>query len=273
MFELSQLAGKGNLQSALEQAVQILHDVLGLELIGVYRADSDYPRLRLDAAYDPALVLPDTLPVTDLIRLSTPQVWFPGRRVSTELYRSGRIKGVSYLASAPLGQEGAWLGLLVVGDRQAQPMPNLHQLISVIGANLSTAIEQHILVTNQQMVIVQQQQALSMQAVLMEHVHEGVIVVGPDLSIVGINPVAEVMLGYTEKEVKNQPVDNILIGSERLIPALNAALTGIPTHNLGQSMLHRRDGQAFPAMIETIPVEKDGKVSNDFDFDNGYQCR
>jgi two-component system, NtrC family, sensor histidine kinase AtoS len=260
LFELSQLAGKGNLQNALEHSVQILHDVLGLELIGVYRADSDYPRLRLDAAFDPTLVLPDTLPVSDLIRLSTPQIWFPGRRVSTELYRSGRIKGVSYLASTPLGQEGAWLGLLIVGDRQSQPMPNLSQLMSVLGANLSTAIEQNILVTNQQMVIDQQQQALNMQNVLMEHVREGVIVVGPDLTILGINPIAEVMLGYTEKDVKNQPVDNIVIGSERLIPALNAALTGIPTHNLGQSMLHRRDGQAFPAMIQTIPVEKDGKV-------------
>ena len=258
--ELSQLAGKGELQSSLEQAVQILHDVLGLELVGIYHADSEYPRLRLLATYDPNLVLPETLPVTDLIRLSTAQVWYPGRRVSTELYRSGRMKGVSYLASTPLGQEGAWLGLLVVGDQKTRPVDNLLQLISVIGAIISMAVEQYILVTNQRLVIEKQTRALALQSVLAEHVHEGVILVGKDLMVEEINPIAEMMLGYSNKEAVQVPVENILIGPERLMPALNDALRGVPTHNLGQVMLHHRDGQAFPAKIETIPIEKDGKV-------------
>ncbi len=258
--ELSQLAGKGELQSSLEQAVQILHDVLGLELVGIYHADSEYPRLRLLATYDPNLVLPETLPVTDLIRLSTAQVWYPGRRVSTELYRNGRMKGVSYLASTPLGQEGAWLGLLVVGDQKTRPVDNLLQLISVIGAIISMAVEQYILVTNQRLVIEKQTRALALQSVLAEHVHEGVILVGKDLMVEEINPIAEMMLGYSNKEAVQVPVENILIGPERLMPALNDALRGVPTHSLGQVMLHHRDGQAFPAKIETIPIEKDGKV-------------
>jgi two-component system, NtrC family, sensor histidine kinase AtoS len=260
LMELAQLAGKGSLQNALEQAVQILHDILGLELVGIYQADSDYPRIRLVSAFDPGLLLPETLPVTDLIRLSTAQLWFPGKRVSTDLYRNGRIKGVSYLASTPLGQEGAWLGLLVVGDRQAQPIDNLMQYISVMGAMLSTAIEHYILVVNQQLVIEKQRQALAFQNVLAEHVREGVVLVKPDMTIDSINPVAEVMLGYTDKETRHEPVENILIGSERLLPAINEAQQGVPTNDLGNCMLHRRDGHAFPAMIQTIPVEKDGVV-------------
>ncbi len=260
--ELSQLAGKGDLQSSLEQAVQILHDILGLELIGIYQADSDFPRLRLLSAYDSALVLPETLPVTDLIRLSTSQVWYPGRRVSTDLYRSGRVKGVSYLASTPLGQEGAWLGLLVVGDHKAQPIENLLQIISVIGASVSMAIEHHILVTNQRLVIEQQTEALTLQNVLAEHVHEGVVLVDKELRIEEINPIAELMLGYSEKEAVQVPVENILIGPERLMSSLHQALQGVPTHDLGQVMLHHREGQAFPAKIETIPIEKDGAVQS-----------
>ncbi len=260
--ELSKLAGKGDLQSSLEQAVQILHDILGLELIGIYQADSNYPRLHLLSAFDPALVLPETLPVTDLIRLSTSQIWFPGRRVSTELYRSGRIKGVSYLASTPLGQEGAWLGLLVVGDHKAQPLENLLQLISVVGATVSMAVEHHILVTNQRLVIDQQTEALTLQNVLAEHVHEGVVLVDKNLKIEEINPIAEMMLGYSDEEAVHVPVENILIGPERLISSLHQALQGVPTHDLGQVMLHHREGQAFPAKIETIPIEKDGAVQS-----------
>jgi len=258
--QLTQMASKDSLIEALEQAVNITRTILGVELVGIYRAESDYPQLRLQAAYDPALVLPDTLPVADLIRLTSPQVWFPGRRVSTDLYRSGRIKGISYLASTPLGEEGAWLGLLVVGDRVAQPIENLLKFLAVIGGNLSTAMVQHILVANQRLNIEHQQQALDLQEVLIENVHDGVILVGPDLTIAAMNPVAEGMLGYTESDIRHQPIDNVVIGCERLIPALNTALQGVATHNLGQAHIHRRDGRAFPATIQTIPVEKDGRV-------------
>ena len=260
MIELSRLAGIGNLQNSLEQAVQILHNILGQEMVGVYQAEGNFPRLRLAAAFDPGLILPETLPSSDLIRLTTTTIWFQGKRVTTDLYRNCRVKDVSYLASTPLGQEGAWLGLLVVGDRQTQPINHLSQLMSVVGTILNTAIEHNILVTNQQNMIEMQDQALSIRNVLAEHVREGVVVLGPDLNIREINPVAEVMLGYTDKEARNHPVESILIGSKRLIPALNSALEGVAIHNLGDAMLHHRDGRAFPAMIETIPVEKDNLV-------------
>jgi PAS domain S-box-containing protein len=99
-----------------------------------------------------------------------------------------------------------------------------------------------------------------MRNVLAEHVREGVVVLGPDLNIREINPVAEVMLGYTENEVRNQPVESIIIGSERLVPALNSALEGVAIHDLGHSLLHHRDGRAFQALVEAIPVEKDNSV-------------
>ncbi len=150
--------------------------------------------------------------------------------------------------------------MLVVGDCQSQPVNHLATLLSLAGSVISTAIEFHILVTNQQNMIQIQNQELSMRNVLAEHVREGVVVLDPDLNILEINPVAEVMLGYTENEVRGKSVDSILIGSERLVPALNSALEGVAIHDLGHAMLHHRDGQAFPAMIEAIPVEKENIV-------------
>ncbi len=259
-IQLSQLGNKSSFLDTLEGAVRILRTILGLELVGIYQVDSAQPRLRLQTAYDPILILPDTLPLSDLIHLSTPMIWYPGRRITTELYRNGRIKGASYLATVPLGEDGAWLGLMVVGDRSAQPIDDLLKYITLVAGILSSAFLHQILVTNQQNMIVDQQQSLELQNVLIENVHEGIILLAPDLTIVEMNPIAEGMLGYTEAEIKHQPVDNVVIGCERLIPALNTALRGVPTHNLGHASLHRRDGQAFPVNIKTIPVEKDGKV-------------
>lgn len=260
IFELARLAGRGDLESALEQAVQILHNVLDLDLVGIYQSESDYPQLRLITAYDPGLILPDILPASDLIRLTGSHLWFPGKRVSTELHRAGRLKGASYLSSIPLGQEGAWMGLLVVGGQKSQPVPNLQQLLTVIGSVVSMAIENYILVSSQRMIISQQQESLALRDVLAENVSEGILVVDREFKISEVNPVGELMFGYTENEIKGEAIENILIGSERLIQALNDALDGIPTHNLGQTMLHHRDGHAFPSTIQTIPVEIDGKI-------------
>jgi PAS domain S-box-containing protein len=260
LLQLLNIGVKDRPQEALEEAVKITCSILGLEMVGIYQAESGFPRLHLQAAYDPALVLPDSLPGTDMVRLSTPQMWYPGRKVTTELYRNGRIKGASYLATVPLGEDGAWVGLLVVGHRASQPIENLLKVLTIIGGNLSMALTHLLLVTNQQKEIAQQRLALDLQNVLIENVHEGVIVVGTDLAISEINPVAEEMLGYTEGEVIHQPIENVMVGCERLGPALQAALQGVPTHNLGQTQLHRRDGQAFPAVIQTFPVERENQV-------------
>ena len=61
-----------------------------------------------------------------------------------------------------------------------------------------------------------------------------------------INLIAEILLGYADKEVCGQAVENVLIGAEGFIAALQAAQNGIATHNLGKCSLHRRNGIAFP---------------------------
>jgi PAS domain S-box-containing protein len=93
-----------------------------------------------------------------------------------------------------------------------------------------------------------------------ENSQEGIIVLDSSLTIRDLNPAAEWMLGYANWEAQGQAVDNILIGPERLIPALEAACRGIPTHNIGSVNLHRRNGQSFPAHLQTIPVMKDGNL-------------
>jgi two-component system, NtrC family, sensor histidine kinase AtoS len=82
----------------------------------------------------------------------------------------------------------------------------------------------------------------------------------PNLRVVRMNPPAELMLGYTEWEVYGQPVENVLIGPDELVSALEAACRGIPMHDIGNVTLHRRNGQSFPVQIQTIPVHKDGEL-------------
>jgi len=76
-----------------------------------------------------------------------------------------------------------------------------------------------------------------------------------------VNPAAEWMLGYAEAEIKGQPVENILIGADRLMESLDDAKKGIITPDIGKASLNRRNGQAFPVQIRTIPVMHDSQVT------------
>ena len=83
---------------------------------------------------------------------------------------------------------------------------------------------------------------------------EGILYLGPDLLIQQVNPSAEQILGYAEQEVVGRHIDDVIIGTDRLTPALQDARENIPTHDLGQLEIHHRDGSAFPALIKTFPV-------------------
>ncbi|MCK4746936.1 MAG: hypothetical protein KAT15_07875, partial [Bacteroidales bacterium] len=47
---------------------------------------------------------------------------------------------------------------------------------------------------------------------------------------------------------------DVIIGTDRLTPALQDAIDNVPTHDLGQLEIHHRDGSVFPALIKTFPV-------------------
>jgi PAS domain S-box-containing protein len=91
-----------------------------------------------------------------------------------------------------------------------------------------------------------------------KYMPEGILYLNPDLSIQQVNPSAEQILGYAEQEVIDRHIDDVIIGTDRLTPALQDALENIPTHDLGQLEIHHRDGSVFPALIMTFPVSSPG---------------
>jgi PAS domain S-box-containing protein len=87
-----------------------------------------------------------------------------------------------------------------------------------------------------------------------DYMNEAVLILDEKMEIVEINPAAEYMLGYANWETVGQSYENILIGTDRLLPALNDALKGQATFNIGKASLNRRNGQSFPVEVKVIPV-------------------
>jgi two-component system, NtrC family, sensor histidine kinase AtoS len=208
---------------------------------------------RSNAAGDVDL-LPVTIPDSDLLRLSHTFIWRPGRRVQTELHRSARVQNLTYLASTPVSPKG----LLVVAERHLDPAEHLGVVLEGVARQISQLMAQIAKVGDLRRMALENRRELAVWRSVGENAQEGILLLNPDLTVAEMNSAAEWMLGYADWEVSGQPVENIMIGPERLTPALETALQGIPTHNMGNVSLHRRNGQSFPAHVQIIPAHREG---------------
>jgi PAS domain S-box-containing protein len=110
------------------------------------------------------------------------------------------------------------------------------------------------LTTNLSRILEEQQKYINLGTIIKDAAQDSIIIISPDLTILDMNPSAELTLGYACREVKGHPVENILIGAEILIPTLMAVQHEGYTYNLGNITLYRRDGRSFPAQIRAAPL-------------------
>lgn len=130
-------------------------------------------------------------------------MWFPGRRLQTDLYKAARFAGLSYLASVPIGstvvsssaglrqgsgQANGLVGLLVVSDLERQPFDNMLDILRLLGAQLTAIYNQRIKLDGLNARLRQQAELLVLRNGQMDHQREGVLVISPDLTVIEINP-------------------------------------------------------------------------------------
>lgn len=250
-----------DLPTALANIAKIPSELFDTNLVCIYNAQNDAPELRKVHTQERIAFFSEILPASDLIRLANTTIWVPGKRVTTELHRSARISGLSYVASVPLGESKASTGLLVVGGIDTQPPPMLIAMMELLGSYISMAYDHSIRDENIMRSLSEDASKNTAREMMYEYIQEGILVLSPDLTIAAINPAAELILGYTDHEVAGQPVENIMISPDRLPAVFSSAADGIATPNLESITLHHRDGQTFPADLKVLPFEADGQVA------------
>lgn len=242
------------LSSAVQAVFQAGHRLTGASILALYLVDGQAPGLHLRTQWGPADHLPESLLPSDVESFLEPKLWVSGKRVSNSLLRMARTSQMSYLAHAPLGQPGAFTGLLVIADTNVTPPVDALLLIQLLSSTLTTIFEYHTMLKNLEAELHLRRKDIKFSEATKDAIQEGVITLSPSLTIKELNPAAELILGYAGREVDGQPIENVLIGANNLTSALQDAKNGIPTHSLGNLHLHRRDGGAFPAHMRILPV-------------------
>jgi len=254
MLEFARLADCESLQIALQRCAEIIQQVSKSETVCIYMADATAPQFNKAASVGESITYPEVLPTLDLMRLSEPFLWNPGMRVLTDLHRFGRANQAKYIGSVPLGEESAIIGLIICSGQNEIPAELTLELLSILAGQV-LAVEAHFLIVDSlQKENRSYAKMLHLLTASFNNMSEGVVLLTPDFKIQHINPAAEAILGYTTEEVQGQDYENILIGTDRISPALEEAGKGVTTHDIGKVTLNRRDGQAFPALALILPV-------------------
>ncbi len=257
---LTKISGGVNVSEVFQQILRLICLMLNVETAALFPADN-YPTLRRICFYGRTTDIPEELPSTDLMKLTEPVIWKRGDRVITDIHKHALQNAVDYVATAPLKLDDAAIGILAVCGRGALPVEMRMSMLQYLACDISDYIQKSTLTRNLEERIKKDQDSIEARNVLVDNMQEALVMLTPDLVITEINQAAEWMLGYADHEVKNQPYENVLIGTDRLQPALEDARRGTTTHNIGKAELNRRNGQSFAVEIKVIPVMTAKKVN------------
>ncbi len=247
-----------DLQSALQMVIDSGSELTGSTIMAVYQADGQNLKLNRSAARGESL--PEQLPSKDLIQLQEPELWEPGIRSRSALHSLARASGFTYLATAPIGDHHATIGLLVAADFQAPPGVDILPVLQILARIIHSVLQHFYQVGNLSGELELQRRFRRFTETVQDAIQDTLIVTSADKKVVMINRSAEVALGYSDQEARNKPLNDVLIGPESLHSALEIARKGIPTLNQDNLRLYRRSGETFQARVSTLPVIHNDEV-------------
>ncbi len=260
ILALSQIFYQTSLDQALEIIIQVGKNMLTAESWGIYKIDSNHPQLTAVILDNPSGFLPTTISTADFFsHYKDSQFSPPYKPPLSPLMERAAQMGSSFVISSPLDDANSISGLVVaMGPSDSVPPEKQAALaaMKLLVAATEGVFNNFILNSNLSDRLTKTALKKAIGDTINKYIPEGILYLNPELLIQQVNPSAEQILGYAEQEVINRHIDDVIIGTDRLTPALQEALENIPTHDLGQLEIHHRDGSEFPALIKTFPVTK-----------------
>jgi PAS domain S-box-containing protein len=168
----------------------------------------------------------------------------------------------SYIASAPIGETNAFIGLVVaLGENSATSTDLLPQL-TFLSSQINNIIQGHALNTQLRQDIQEYLTKVLINNTIYNTMEDGIIILSPDLTIKSLNPSAELYLGYASVEISGQQIENVLIGSEDLKASFQVVQNEQRIDSIGSIKLYRRNGESFQANLRIIPIVNDDAINS-----------
>lgn len=241
-----------DLESSLQTILSTACQITNADSAAIYQAKGENPTLERIFEWGEPGLLPANASAQDLMNSKDIVVWNRRIHPTTSLQIKAREMGLAYLASAPLGQFFARVGMIVLAGRTSPPAI-LNDTLHIIAALTSTALE--VITRTQYLQERTEESNFEIEAAnqVKNLIEDSLILLSSDLIITDFNKAAEKSLGYSIQEVIHQRIESIIICSEPLIPLLNSSLNDGTHNELADAYLYRRNGQAFPSKVLIFP--------------------
>lgn len=259
LIEILDFDSYKDIRTFLKLFLQRSRMLLNVDYLCMYHVNSERLSLTKLASIEHGKPFPQSFSLDQIQLPYLPEIWHNGSNPTTELQEFAKNAGLKFLSTYPLGKAQEFFGLITAGGTHCEP-DSLHlKKLQMISSIVEIVFQKHILLDAMQNRLDSQSKAFEFQKLISQYTKDGVLILDPTWRVIEMNNAAEQILGYTQKEVLLQPVLDVLVGADGLVDALEVAGAGIETRELGIVSLHRRNGQAFSAHVQSFPImdEKD----------------
>ncbi len=248
-----------NQEKVYDKILEEISFATGSGIAGLYLGDQEQPVFKRVSMIGNEDVLPLEVFSNDLPAIQNPFLWQPGNRTSpiTNLTMAARTGHFSYMASIPVTRSGALIGLLVLADAKKIPPSNILSSAGILANFIYSFIQVKLKFSSLKQELVITSEKTFSNLITDEFIREGLVELSPDFKIRKINSSAENVFGFTNDEVKGQPVEKILISSESLIPMIENTARESVMNIMDRVRLFRRNGEDFYSRLRFLPVSTD----------------
>lgn len=240
--------------STLPDMMDLSKQLLGCAYAAIYRVAADRPDYLIEGELPSEF--PEQLSPVILGEISSITAWSLGERPVHELQRAARAAELESLYTALIGDENAWIGLLVFGWESGATTPeDINPLVDIVAHVCHNALQIENLRT------VQSQKENSIESLLayLDHQYEAIsdtlITIDRDLNILHANTSISRLLGFRPEEILGLPIQDVLVGPEDVTISLLDAIGHKREAERSRLVLHHRDGNPLPIHLRAVPVD------------------
>src|SRR4030043_683585 len=260
--QLSRALLSPDLEKSLSLVLHASQALTGASLLCFFQVSSHRPCLQRIAFTGTDSIFPEEISDQDFSHLQIPVLWVRGKRAIINLHRLAHASTTSYIASAPIGETNAFIGLVVALGENSAPSSNLLPQLTFLSSQINNIIQGHALTLQLRQDIQEYLTEVLINNSIYNSMEDGTIILTPDLTIKSLNPSAELYLGYARVEISGQQIENVLIGSEDLKASFQVVQNEQRIDSIGSIKLYRRNGESFQANLRIIPIVNDDAINS-----------
>jgi PAS domain S-box-containing protein len=254
LLEINRNVPGSSLEDLVQSVVRTGRDVFLTKTGTFYLFEKDQDKAAKIAGED--ALFPESLTAVEIKRLNQVDIWEPGKRVLSEIHRTGRLNNLSLIVTLPIDVNEDSRGLLVLAWADQQKREDWLVFLQVFSEWVN------VLLKNQQVMetVGSRNQALGLEndqyAQFYENAGDSAILLDKDNVIIDINQNSAKLLGYTPIELLNQR--SAIIFENSVLPEKLTRANAFETIAGGTPVtIYDREGNKIPVFYKIVPLERE----------------